>query len=69
MLHNFMLPAVYQQENYGRRQFLTVPSFKLYSWSPDWTSKTREIISSTLLHTIFCNDFPKTKSTDQNKKN
>jgi hypothetical protein len=63
-----MLPTVYQQENYDRRHFLTVRSFKLLSWSPDWTSKTRGMISSTLMHMTFCNAFPKMKSTDQNKK-
>ena len=68
MLHNFMLPTEYQQDNYNRRHFLTVRSFKLFSWSPDWTWKTRGMISSTLLHMIFRNDFPKTESTDENKK-
>jgi len=61
MLHDFMLPTVFQQDSYDRGHFLTVRS-------PDWTPKTRGMISSTLLHMILCNDFPKTKSTDQNKR-
>jgi hypothetical protein len=29
MLQNFMIPTVYQQDNYERRHFLTLRNFKL----------------------------------------